>query len=726
MNHFFHKSSSVTLGRQPSGKFEDLITQLSAAHAQDIQSLQHEYDDKVRFLKDEVASLRSQLGEASISPDDVRFSTAAVQHVEAAFERTSQPEVQDANTFSVKPDWQRNLDDGAWGKKLDAMVIRYKNRGKENSTLMLHDELDVPAPPRGKRLIIPPTSNYRLVWDICGLCFIAFDLLIIPFSTAFQPAPAPFFEVMDMSALLFWTGDMLQGFFLGYYDKGHYVDDHRRITFHYLRTWFLVDIVVVGPEWIILLAGSFINSEGDSVNSLAKLVKGARAIRVLRLLRLLKLQRIMNLMYDMIESEWTFIVLNLSRLLICVVVLNHVIACVWYLIGRWRMESYERSWISVGNVNGTSMTYRYTTSLHWSLTQFTPASMDISARNTWERVFSIIVLFFALVTFSSIIASITGSTTSLRNMRTDEMKQFWLLRRYLRQRKVSNDLSNRIFKFLEHQLKAQSQLVQRGSIRILAGLSEALQNEMTHQMNSPHLMGHPLFVHIETNMKAVMQRLCHNALKNQTYAEKETVFNWGDMATKMYFIKAGYLIYTKVDGAELAPPPGPQDWISEPVLWTTWRHQGDFISDDTSELISVEPKRFIDVMAVHPRPWYFSKHYAALFIANLNSTPRASLSDVMRDPDFYESAVRESESIFYNEEKRRSLLAASCKSTTCSEQNGEVKSEAPEDEALKVFSSEEEPTEEEVQKPRQRGKQERQQRLLGLFPCSAGVPRCLP
>lgn len=34
---------------------------------------------------------------------------------------------------------------------------------------------------------------------------------------------------------------------------------------------------------------------------------------------------------------------------------------------------------------------RYLTSLHWSLTQFTPASMDVSARNEWERVMSILV-----------------------------------------------------------------------------------------------------------------------------------------------------------------------------------------------------------------------------------------------------------------------------------------------------------------------------------------------
>merc|ERR1712048_207745 len=108
--------------------------------------------------------------------------------------------------------------------------------------------------------------------------------------------------------------------------------------------------------------------------------------------------------------------LNLAKLLLSVLVLNHVVACVWFLIGRLAMENESRNWITVGELNGTDVAYMYSTSLHWSLTQFTPASMDISARNIWERAFSIVVLFFAMVAFSSIVGSITGSMTSLRNM----------------------------------------------------------------------------------------------------------------------------------------------------------------------------------------------------------------------------------------------------------------------------------------------------------------------
>merc|ERR1719277_2620681 len=134
------------------------------------------------------------------------------------------------------------------------------------------------------------------------------------------------------------------------------------------------------------------------------------------------------------------------------------------------------NWVDVGGVAGSDVFYLYATSLHWSLTQFTPASMDISARNLWERLFSVMVLLFAMLVFSSIVASITSAMTALRNLQGDEMRQFWLLRRYLRQRNIHKNLATRIIKFLEHRSAIQGKLVQREKVPVLGGLSEALHN----------------------------------------------------------------------------------------------------------------------------------------------------------------------------------------------------------------------------------------------------------
>eukprot|EP00929_Paragymnodinium_shiwhaense_P104377 TRINITY_DN6873_c0_g2_i1.p1 TRINITY_DN6873_c0_g2~~TRINITY_DN6873_c0_g2_i1.p1 ORF type:complete len:820 (-),score=209.29 TRINITY_DN6873_c0_g2_i1:97-2556(-) len=485
--------------------------------------------------------------------------------------------------------------------------------------------------------VIPPNGSFRVTWDIMGMVLIGYDCLMIPFNLAFQPPITMPIQVIDALLLYFWTLDMMQAFFLAFYDKGILVTSHRRIVCNYMRTWFIVDLVVVGPEWISILAGS-----GDDVfGGLGRMLKGFRAIRVLRLLRLLKLQRIVNMLYDLLESEYTFIVVNLVKLLGSVSVLNHMIACIWYLIGRLCWEADLRNWIVVGDIDKADLAYKYTTALHWSLTQFTPASMDISARNVYERIFSIVVLFFAMVAFSSIVASITGAMTSLRNLKNDQDKQFWLLRRYLRQKNVKQELCSRITKFLEYQLEHESTSVQSSSIKIIKGLSQELERELAHQMHGPDIVHHPFFGILEHSMSGMVQRLCHKALKLQTFAAKEMLFSAGEEASYLYFVKAGSLSYKFGGGIELDPPPEPKDWLSEPVLWVEWRHRGDMQAMSESHMVTISPGIFSEVMFLHPKPWTYAKQYAIRFLEMLNGIERADLLDCLRQEFFYEETTIE-------------------------------------------------------------------------------------
>merc|ERR1712012_455507 len=299
------------------------------------------------------------------------------------------------------------------------------------------------------------------------------------------------------------------------------------------------------------------------------------------------------------------------------------------------------------------MPYLYATSLHWSLTQFTPASMEISARNIFERLYSVCVLLFAMLVFSSIVASITTSMTALRNLQGNEMRQFWLLRRYLRQRNIPKSLSDRIIKFLEHRSNIQGKLVQRDKVPVLGGLSEALHNELMHEMYSPELAAHPFFDALKASMPAVMHRLCRVALKLHCYAEKEVAFSAGDEAKKMYFIKTGALEYAQLNnpiGFDLQN----KEWLSEAVLFTNWRHRGNLLAMTESELLSVDPEQFMTVMSVHPKPWHYAVFYARKFIQLLNSS-LSELTDVVREETFYEGLMQVCKNVAGQEDEQNNF-----------------------------------------------------------------------
>merc|ERR1719229_1439944 len=122
-------------------------------------------------------------------------------------------------------------------------------------------------------------------------------------------------------------------------------------------------------------------------------------------------------------------------------VINHLICCAWFAVGN---SQDDLTWVLFHNFDDVDWTYQYATSFHWSLTQFTPASMHVQPQNLLERTFAIVVVIFALVGFSYIVGSITGSLAQLRNMHAQESNLFWDLRRYLGKNNVPTMLSLRI------------------------------------------------------------------------------------------------------------------------------------------------------------------------------------------------------------------------------------------------------------------------------------------
>lgn len=489
-----------------------------------------------------------------------------------------------------------------------------------------------------QRRPIPPSTPLRLFWDLSGLALIMYDICAIPLE-AFEFPRTLFHDLMDWIALIFWTVDVVFSFVTGYYYNGQLVLDPHKIAIHYLTTWFFLDIAVIVPEWLTMVAGS----DALSFAGIGRALRLGKAMRVVRLLRVLKLRRILDAVLERIQSEFTFLLISLFRLLFFIVLLNHVIACLWYLIGKETLASEMVNWIQEGKYEDEDQTYKYFTSLHWALTQFTPASMNVSATNVYERIFSIAVLFFAMVAFSSIVGGVTASMTQLQNLRSNHMKQFWILRRYLKQNGVGKELQFRIEKFLEYQTAKEAEHVQPAMVAHLAKLSQPLKNELQYTIMVQWLRGHPFFSKICTHMPNFMHKLCSTAIKEKVLGSGDIVFEAGEECSQVYFLSAGLILeYTHIrETAETSNRLHSKQWISEPALWTPWKHLGVCEAEKPGEIISVDTATFCKEMSAHPAPKSLCAAYARLFVECLNSMPKHTMSDVLDQTVLDVSAIVE-------------------------------------------------------------------------------------
>ncbi|CAE7151700.1 CNGA3 [Symbiodinium necroappetens] len=440
-------------------------------------------------------------------------------------------------------------------------------------------------------------SGTSWVQALGGLLLIAYDVFAIPLQ-AFPLDEDVFTESMGWITLCFWTTDMVVSNIVGYFDGPQLVMQQYRITLRYLRTWFVLDAVVVIPDWFTRLA------------------------------------------QDFIDSEYLFIVMDILRLLLFIVVLNHVIACLWYLLGYIGYESGDYNWLEYTGYTKViegSIAWQYTTALHWSLTQFTPAGMDVFARNVPERIMSVIVLGFAVIIFSSVLASVSASMTALRNLQGDSKKQFWLLRRYLRRKQVTTQSRVRIIKFLEHVVMIQAKTVKSSDVSLLGKLSQPLKELLEYEVHKETVMLHPFFHYLGECVHSLMVKLCAATLAQVQFALQDCIFRAGDLGEHMYFITSGTAKYAYQELHE-------GDWMAEASLWTQWSHRGLLvISSQPTVLLLLSSQGFGNVMRMSQSSYVLCRRFVFAFVAELNAMEsKGEASDMPWDPDIINKMTLES------------------------------------------------------------------------------------
>lgn len=371
-----------------------------------------------------------------------------------------------------------------------------------------------------------------------------------------------------------------------------------------------------------------------------KLLRFMRILRSVRLLRLLKLRKLFDELQDRISSEFIILGLGVVKLIVLIIAANHCIACAWHAIGN-NPDDENIGWVEFYGLKRASVTYLYLSSLHWTLTQFTPASMEIYPTNANERGFAVIVVLLALVVFSSFVSSITALMTHMRHLSTETDRQFAVLRRFLRGRDISPPLCTRIKRFLDHIVRENKRKVQEADVKLLAMLSTPLQKELKREAYEPLLSQHPLFYHITARDSSAIDEVYHRALRQFSISQGDILFAKNTISEQMIFVLKGQLSY-KCSKAEkiltrrktkrlradtgVLSVVGEGEWACEAALWTTWVHVGTLQALTVCDIVAVHKDDFAAVITTHKKVCELVQSYAENFVARLNEqTERGSL-----------------------------------------------------------------------------------------------------
>lgn len=488
-------------------------------------------------------------------------------------------------------------------------------------------ELESTVPSRMKRCPnlfskgLHPYTTKRACWDIASLVLVVYDMIMIPMQL-FEPPENLVIDIFTWTTRIFWSIDMILSFITGIVTSEGAIELRiRKIAERYVKTWFLLDLCIVGSDWTEYIIGDSMSGKGY-----ARAGKASRAFRIVRMLRLLRLARmreVLGLILERIRSEKLIIVANVVKMTILLLGLAHIVACVWWGIGASSDED-DDAWVHVHGFTRRSLGYRYTMSLHWSLSQFAGGMDEVTPENTGERLYTITIFLLAFVVASLFVSSLTSSMTQLDIIGSKQSQELSVLRRYLYQNGISSKLALRVQRNAQHAILEQQRLMPEEAVTLLVHVSEPLRMELHFEMFSEPLSFHPWFRIYTFECPQVMRKVCHSGTSTQVVSSGDVIFNAGEIPAKpkMYFVTSGTLQYESMSGMETEVDTG--NYVAEATLWTPWMHRGMLTASSDCRLCVLDSKKFQEIAGSFHHsmvdPEIDPRAYAADFVSALNAS----------------------------------------------------------------------------------------------------------
>jgi len=325
---------------------------------------------------------------------------------------------------------------------------------------------------------------------------------------------------------------------------------------------------------------------------------------------------------------------GLIQLVLGVALLSHYIACAWYAVGRLEQDKGEESWTErflVQTGRDSDWLYAYTTALHWSLTQFTTASMEVVPQSIMERVFVCWFILGAVVVFSSIISQIQQTARRIQEVRKETRKQNQLVRWFFLVHDIPSDMTFLVQEFIKRHslMNLQKSRISVSEVPVFSRLPAKIRDQLNEYAYAPILLKHPFFEAFRTSSKNAFRRVTCDCMEEIRLLPEEGLV-WHAEINMMLFVVIGEMQYVDCDPSlpDLRVVPG--EWACEEALWASSPILlGKFTAGISGcELVGVRSKDLQDCCKIHSETLDFVLPYARAFIAEFN---KASQDDECQD-----------------------------------------------------------------------------------------------
>ena len=216
-----------------------------------------------------------------------------------------------------------------------------------------------------KITIFESDGIFHRIWDLTILLFLLLNVCYIPINFGFSINKHEMMQIlMEDIPIIIFTIDSIIFLNTNYYDKGVIVKDRFLIFKNYIKNYFLLDLISIGPYYIKQFLNSNINLE------------------MFFLFRVVKLHSMSKKIEDYIHlSDRKQSIFELIKLLFIILYVAHVCGCIWHFVSIWQISLGKNdTWLHVHGLIDEDWIVVYINSLYYSvLTMITVAYVDTNS-----------------------------------------------------------------------------------------------------------------------------------------------------------------------------------------------------------------------------------------------------------------------------------------------------------------------------------------------------------
>lgn len=378
-----------------------------------------------------------------------------------------------------------------------------------------------------KELVVDPSHTAYFYWSIIMFFGFLYNVIVIILRICFDNIETeqllPMWLVFDYLTDLIFFIDILVQTRVGFLEQGLMVKDTKRLTMVYIKSWkFVIDVFSILPSDFFYFATG--------------IMAALRLNRIFKLIRVLEFFRL-----AMTHTNFPNVT-KLVNLILFILILIHWNACFYMSISR-AIGFGSDGWVypDVTDPKYARFWDQYLYCFYWSTLTLTTIG-DVPVPETpFAYLYCIIDSLVGVLIFATIFGNVGAIIAEMDAARTEFQQKVDSVKRYIKVRKVGNELGDRVVKWFEYTWNNKQSVDDR---KVLEALPEKLRAEISIHVHLNTLRRVSIFQDCEPGLLVELVL----KLRLQVFSPGDYVCKKGDIGKDMYIVKRGKLQVVSEDG----------------------------------------------------------------------------------------------------------------------------------------------------------------------------------